>query len=166
MTSPDAAAAPGPSPALEWTRHPLAEERRSKSLALVAVLAGLTVAVAVSFGHVLYGALTFAVLAGSVSRYLLPTRYRVDDGGVAVAHFGLTRHLPWGRFARAEARGDGVYLGAFAAPSRLEVYRGLFLPRPARSPGATAAPADRDGLLRFARQRLGRQRLGVDSPGS
>lgn len=110
-----------------WTAHPLREEPWPKSALLVVLVAGLALGAALSFGGPGYGLLSLVVLAGSLSRYLLPTRYTLDETGVRIAHLGWTRQRSWGQFCRVDIHPDGVFLSPFVRPTRLDSFRGCFL---------------------------------------
>lgn len=68
-----------------------------------------------------------AALSLSVSRYLLPTAYRLDGVGARVDHPLRGRTLPWGQVRRVDVHADGLFLSPFPRPSRLDSFRGAFL---------------------------------------
>ncbi len=94
---------------------------------LTGTLIGLSILVWISFGHVGYGFLSLAVLAGSLSRYFVPTRYKFDKQGVETSHLGSRRRLSWDEVRRVRIVEDGVFLSPFKTPSRLDAFRGTFL---------------------------------------
>jgi hypothetical protein len=110
-----------------WTVHPLAEEPWTRTAALVLAVAGTSAAAAVGFEGLGYGMVSLGVLSASLSRYWLPTRYRLDDQGAWVVHLGLRRHWPWASIRRVEILRHGVFLSPFARPSRLDSFRGCYL---------------------------------------
>ena len=112
---------------LQWRVHPLVQEPRLKSALLCLALAAFPAMATVSFGGALYGFISFAVLAGAVSRYLFPTRYRLDRSGVETEHLWRHRRRPWTEFCRARVRGDGLFLSPFERPHRLDSFRGEFI---------------------------------------
>ena len=111
-----------------WVCHPLVEEPWPKSAALAAAILAFSALAAVAFEGLLYGAIALAVLSGSMSRFLLPTSYELGSAGIAVNHLFRRRLRPWEEMRRIEVRKDGVFLSPFARPSRLDSFRGLFLP--------------------------------------
>ena len=111
-----------------WVCHPLVEEPWPKSAALVAAILAFSALAAVAFEGLLYGAIALAVLSGSMSRFLLPTSYEIGAAGIAVSHLFRRRLRTWEEIRRVEVRDDGLFLSPFARPSRLDSYRGLFLP--------------------------------------
>ena len=111
---------------LSWRSHPVVDDYpRSALLALL--LAALCVAIGASFGGVGYGALAAAVLAGSLARYFLPTRYELNESGVVVRFLGQARRIPWAAVRRATVHRVGVFLSPFERPSRLDSFRGTLL---------------------------------------
>ena len=112
---------------LSWRVHPLRQESRLKSGLLVLTIGGVAVIAGVSFGEALYGVLSLALLAVSLSRYLLPTAFRLDPSGARVDHALRGRTLSWSQVRRVDAHADGLFLSPFARPSRLDAFRGAFL---------------------------------------
>ena len=112
---------------MHWQTHPLFDEPPAKSIALCLSRAGFTVAVAISFEGVVYGLVTLLVLSLSMSRYLLPTHYALDEEGLEVAHLLRSQRHTWSTFRRADRQRDGLFLSPFAASSRLDPFRGCFL---------------------------------------
>jgi len=111
---------------LSWVVHPLSQEPAVKSAALVAAIAGFSLLAASTLEGAVYGLVSLVVLSLSMARYFLPTRYTVDEEGVAwrllVGH-----RRPWQEFARVEERADGLLLSPFVRPTRLDTYRGVHL---------------------------------------
>lgn len=118
---------PGPA-RCSWVCHPLVEEPWPKSAALVGAILAFSALAAVAFEGLLYGAIALAVLSGSMSRFFLPTSYEIGGAGIAVSHLFRRRLRTWEEIRRVEVRKDGLFLSPFARPSRLDNFRGLFLP--------------------------------------
>jgi len=116
----------GSSQPLSWVVHPLRQEPPLKTAALVAAIAGVSALAALSLEGVVYGLVSAVVLALSMARYFLPTRYTADGAGVSLGLF-TPRQRPWQSFARVEQRPDGLFLSPFARPTRLDSYRGVYL---------------------------------------
>lgn len=114
--------------AMEWTCHPMRSESRLRTLSLCGLLAACCTAAWIGLGGFAYGLLALLVLAGSVSRYLLPTRYALDEGSLYRTHLLRTRAWPWSAFRRVDRHGDGLFLSPFGSSSRLDSFRGVFLP--------------------------------------
>ena len=111
-----------------WVCHPLVEEPWPRSAALVAAILAFSALAAAAFEGLLYGAIALAVLSGSMSRFLLPTSYEIGGSGIAVSHLLRRRLRAWEEIRRVEVREDGLFLSPFPRPSRLDSFRGLFLP--------------------------------------
>lgn len=118
----------GPGACLAWTVHPLGQQPRAKSAGLVFVVIALAATAAYSFDGGAYGLLALVVLVASLSRYWLPTHYRLDAAGVEVEHLGWRRARRWQEFRRVDLQRNGVFVSPFARPCRLDAFRGCFLP--------------------------------------
>lgn len=114
--------------ALSWVTHPLVEEPWPKSTILIVLILACTTAVAVSFEGTIYAIIAGVVLSASVSRFLLPTRYEVNNVGIVIKHAIWHRTRTWDQVQRIDVHKDGLFLSPFASPSRLDSYRGFFLP--------------------------------------
>ena len=123
---PSTAPTPGRQDPLDWTAHPLRDEPAWKSAALGAAVVGFSGLAAASLGGAVYGLISLVVLAASTARYLLPTRYVLDDREAAWRQ--LTWHRrSWSAFRRVDRHADGIFLSPFRRPSRLDPFRGVFL---------------------------------------
>jgi len=111
---------------LSWRSHPIADDY-PRSLLLVAAAGAICAGVSASFGRIGYGLIAAALLGVSLSRYLLPTRYELGQGGVTVRFLGQTHQVAWGEVKRVEVHRGGVFLSPFERPSRLDAFRGTFL---------------------------------------
>ena len=130
---------------LAWTVHPLRVEPAWKSAALVALIAGFSTLAAASLGGAVYGLISLLALAGATARYLLPTRYVLDEREAAWRQL-TWRRRSWSAFRRVDRHADGVFLSPFRRPSRLDSFRGVFLPF---GPGV-----DADAVVALARARV------------
>ena len=111
-----------------WEVHPLRQEKASKSLSLIVIVATVSWATAYSFGHFGYGLLSLCVLVLSMAHYFFPSRYKLDEIGVSRDILGRQTRRVWTDFRRVDARSNGLFLSPFARPSRLDSFRGFFLP--------------------------------------
>ena len=111
-----------------WEVHPLRQEKASKSLSLIVIVATVSWSTAYSFGHFGYGLLSLCFLVSSLAHYFFPSRYRLDEAGVSRDLLGRQTRRAWTDFRRVDARSNGLFLSPFARPSRLDAFRGLFLP--------------------------------------
>jgi hypothetical protein len=116
--------APAP---LSWKAHPLIDESRSRSTLLCALIAGCSLAAGLSFEGLAYGLIALVVLLLSLSRYLLPTRYSLDEKGVEISHLGRRQACPWTQLRRLDIHENGIFLSPFTRASRLDSFRGYFL---------------------------------------
>ena len=112
---------------MTWRSHPWAEEPPAKRAALIAAILGGSAIAGIGIGAVWAGLVSAGFLLLSVSRYLLPTTYVVNSEGIRVRFLGMNRDFSWARFRRAALRPEGVFLGTFASPRRLDVWRGCYL---------------------------------------
>lgn len=97
----------------EWTAHPLREQPWKAALAVVLVLfCGILVGVIVAdpvFGPLAAGgALLFLFVA--LNRFFLPSKYRMDEHGVAVRYPLRSRALRWGEIRRFAHDSQGGYV--------------------------------------------------------
>ena len=111
-----------------WEVHPLRQEKASKSLSLIVIVATVSWSTAYSFGHFGYGLLSLCVLVLSMAHYFFPSRYKLDEIGVSRDILGRQTRRVWTDFRRVDARSNGLFLSPFARPSRLDSFRGFFLP--------------------------------------
>jgi hypothetical protein len=111
-----------------WEVHPLRQEKASKSLSLIVIVATVSWSTAYSFGHFGYGLLSLCVLVLSMAHYFFPSRYKLDEIGVSRDILGRQTRRMWTEFRRVDTRSNGLFLSPFARPSRLDSFRGFFLP--------------------------------------
>lgn len=112
---------------LSWTSHPLLDNPRWKSAALIGVIVGFSSVVYYSLESLAYALTACTVLVAAMSRYFLPIHYCLTEREVAVTHAGVTRRMSWDCFQNLYVHPDGVFLSPFVRPSRLEAFRGCFL---------------------------------------
>jgi hypothetical protein len=114
-----------PKSKIRWTSWPLRDEPRRKTALLFGFVL-LTVAISTLTGLV-YGVLAVVLLFIALGPYLLPSRIEVSETGVKKFFFLFNRNRPWSVYKRFVAQKDGVFLGTFPHPSRLDSFRGDFL---------------------------------------
>ena len=112
---------------LQWSVHPLVEETRFKSASLCLALVAFPLLTAHSFGGVVYGVISLVTLIAAMSRYLFPTRYRLDGSGVETEHLLWKKRRTWSDFGRTRIRRDGLFLSPFERPHHLDSFRGEFI---------------------------------------
>ena len=130
---------------LDWTAHPLRDEPAWKSAALGALIVGFSALAAASLDGAVYGLISLVALAAATLRYLLPTRYLLDDQEASWRQL-TWRRRSWSTFRRVDRHADGIFLSPFRRPSRLDSFRGVFL---RFGPGV-----DADEVVALARDRV------------
>lgn len=114
---------------LEWEDHPA---RRRPFVATFVVLLCTLLAVvasrALSQEHAWTSGLFLVLLLGSVSGFLLPTRYIVDDDALRVKHLFTTRTRPWKDVRRIEVGKLSVLVATMRIASRLDRFRAIIVP--------------------------------------
>jgi hypothetical protein len=143
----------GPPPCpLEWSVSPW-RERPAVALAAVVVAAGLwLVVLRLLPGERATATVLGLVLLVSLAPGMAPTHCRVDGDGAARRVLFTWERRRWGDIRRARLARSGLFVSPLERPGRLDGFRGLFLPLPARpATGATLREAlrrelDRHGL--------------------
>lgn len=114
-------------PVIAWRTHPLVEEPARRTILLAGAILGFGVVAGMTLVSPVLGGVSVVVLTVSVSRYWAPTQVQLDAAGVHIRHLGRVRNRPWSDFGRLSMHGDGIFLGPFRRPSRLDAFRGVFL---------------------------------------
>lgn len=83
---------------------------------------------AIFMEHLFFGVLAFIVLTVGLGSYFLPTTYGVNSKGVVREIIGNKWAKPWTYFRRVVFFDDGVLLSPLPNASRLDKFRGWFLP--------------------------------------
>ena len=81
--------------------------------------------------------------------YFLPTRYEISESGVVKRFPLFNRSRPWEVYKRYVAMKDGIFLGTFDKPSRLDSFRGDFV--------RFAGRIDREAVLDMVRTHVTRE---------
>jgi len=68
------------------------------------------------------------LLLGSLSSFYLPTTYIIDNKGAGSKRLLHKRKVEWERVRSISDEENGVFLSPFPIKSRLENFRGIFLP--------------------------------------
>jgi hypothetical protein len=136
----------------EWTISPWREDPARATFAVIAALLLWLLAAWLLPGErflsTFMGVAVLVVLAPGMT----PTQCRVDDNGVGRRVLFAWDRRAWLQIRRARVSDAGLFVSPFARRSRLDRFRGLFLPVPRRA--ADSAP-----LLEALRQELGRHGL-------
>ena len=129
----------------EYQSLPLRDDY-PRSVALVAIVSAVSVAIGVSFSDPRWAAFAALCLGISLARYFLPTSYRLDEAGVRARFLGREVARPWAEVRGLYPHRDGVHLSPFVKPSALDPFRGIFV----RFAG------NRDEVLRFCERHVRR----------
>jgi len=138
---------------VEWRAHPARRRLGTAALAVaVAVLAAVLAGAALGSG-VRWLKWVFALLLlSSISRFLLPTTFVLDDDGIAVRHLGTTRKRRWDEIRRIELGARAALLSPFDAPRALDRFRAILVDLDGAPPEARAAlERARDAITARAR---------------
>ncbi len=129
---------------IEWTAHP-ARRRPQDVMLAVCVIALTAWAVLVGLGSPWLAAVAAVMLVVAIAPFLVPTRYRLDDAGIAERRLFVTRARRWSELRRADIGRTAALVSPYAQPRWLDRYRGLVV----RFDGA-----DRDAVVRVLRERM------------
>lgn len=113
-----------PQIALTWSAHPARERAAATAIALGAV-AALAVAAGVLGGGVGWGLLAAAFLVLALNRFLLPSRFEIDDEGITARYPLRRQRARWTELRRVVHDRHGAFLSRRARPSRLDAFAGL-----------------------------------------
>ena len=111
---------------VEWVSWPLRDEPPAKTILLL-VLIGITVGLSWLIMNLSGGILAAILLFILLGPYFLPTRYKVTENCVESRFPLFNRSRPWSEYKRYAIGKDGIFLGTFPRPSRLDSFRGEFL---------------------------------------
>lgn len=129
---------------LRWTAHPA--KRRPRDVALVAMVVLFSAyGVLVWTRSAFLAALATVILLISVSAFLVPTHYALDDEGVHERRLGRRRFRAWSELRRVQVGKGAALVSPFARAHWLERYRGMLL---------YLDGADRDAVIAALRQRI------------
>lgn len=138
--------------AVEWTTNPWREAPvRAASAAIGGLLLWLLAAWLLPGERLLATLMGVAVLV-VLAPGMAPTRCRVDEDGVARRVLFAWERRAWPAILRARVGVHGLFVSPFAQRSRLDRFRGLFLPVPRRAAGSAS-------LLEALRREVGRRGL-------
>jgi len=142
----------GSAAAVEWTVSPWREDpARAVFAVIAALLLWLLAAWLLAEERLLSTLMGLAVLL-VLAPGMTPTQCRVDGDGVARRVLFAWDRRAWPEIRRARVGVAGLFVSPFARRSRLDRFRGLFLPVPRRETGT--AP-----LLEALRQEVARHGL-------
>jgi hypothetical protein len=116
-----------PPEGMEWTVHLAAAQPRRTAGAVLAC--GLAVALALlASGSLLFALAVGISLFGSLADFFLPVRYRLTEKGAEARHLWPFASIEWKQVRRRMLSKEGLKLCPLSRKSRLDAYRGVFLP--------------------------------------
>jgi hypothetical protein len=98
----------------------------------IGVLAGQTIGLA--WASWLFA----AILLGSISSFLLPTTYELDEAGITVRHALTARRRLRKQIRRVDIGSEAALLSPYRTPRRLDRFRALLVPLRGAPPEALA----------------------------
>lgn len=110
-----------------WSVHPMKEEPR-KALIFWPVTLITIWAVYWNTNSMLWTVLTILVLAISLPSYYLQSTYKIDSEGIHLRRWFYVRRFEWSRLKSIAVEKYGVFCSPFPVKSRLENYRGIYIP--------------------------------------
>ncbi len=113
-------------PVLEWITHPV-KRKPWTAVAVTVFILAVSFVVLVATESKWFGFFSLVVLFASVSKFYLPTRFRLTVNDVTIKSTTQTMKKPWSMFRSFYVDKNGVLLSPFTQPSRLENFRGLYL---------------------------------------
>ena len=138
--------------AVEWTISPWREDPARATFVVIAALLLWLLAAWLLPGERLLSTLMGLAVLVVLAPGMTPTQCRVDDNGVARRVLFAWDRRAWREIRRAGVSVGGLFVSPFTRRSRLDRFRGLFLPVPRRVAGAAQ-------LLDTLRQELARHGL-------
>ena len=111
---------------LEWTCHPV-KRRPIVSVAVTSFLIVLVVLIYSVTGSPAFALLAMVIMLASLAKFYFPTAYRLSDKRIMIKTTTQTLYKNWSVYRSCYPDKKGILLSPFAAPSRLENFRGLFI---------------------------------------
>ena len=110
-----------------WIVHPAAERPwLAVGVSLFVVAIGIVSAFYIE--NIFIGFLAILLFTFGLRSFYFSTTYGVNDDGVIQRTLGQKWGKPWSFFRRYVCVENGVFLSPFVKPSRLDNFRGWFLP--------------------------------------
>lgn len=111
---------------LAWTCHPV---KRSpwKSAAVSCLILFFAILVWIGTESRFFTSLSIVILFLSLSKFYLPTGYKLTEKKIYVKTLTQTLAKEWKLYRSWYPDKNGILLSTFAQPSRLENFRGLYL---------------------------------------
>lgn len=104
------------------TRRPLI----TFAVTVFVVVCGMAVYMATEQSQI-FTVLTIVILYASLSKFYFPTRYIMNEHGIAVKTLTQKIEKPWSMYRSYYPDKNGVLISPFVEPTRIENFRGLFI---------------------------------------
>lgn len=111
---------------LAWTCHPVTRSPW-KSVAVSCLIFFFAILVWIGTESVFFTSLSLVILFLSLSKFYLPTGYKLTEKRIYVKTLTQTLVKEWKLYRSCYPDKNGILLSTFAQPSRLENFRGLYL---------------------------------------
>lgn len=111
---------------LEWQVH-LAKRSPQKLAIVLFMLFFAPMLGLVLMRHWLFALLGFWMMFTATTEFLLPIRYRMDEGEIRQRALLTLKVMRWEQVKRAVWTKNGVLLSPLTRPSRLDAFRGIYL---------------------------------------
>lgn len=111
----------------KWTAYPM-RETPGRAVIFWLVVVFTVLMVYWNLESILLTVVAALLLLGALSSFYLPTTYLLDKEGAALKRYFYQRRLEWRRVRSISDERDGVFLSPFPVKSRLENFRGIYLP--------------------------------------
>jgi hypothetical protein len=140
---------------LEWVSHPF-KRSLSKSVGVSAVILMFAILVWIGTDSVFFTSLSLVVLVMALSKFFLPTGYKLTEQKIHVKSLTHTMVKEWKVYRSYYPDKNGILLSTFAGPSRLENFRGLYL----------LFEGNRDQVVAYVKARLTPAESGLTERGT
>ncbi len=111
---------------LTWTCHPV-KRNPWKSAAVSGLILFFAILVWIGTESRFFTSLSLVILFLSLSKFYLPTGYKLTEKRIYVKTLTQTLKKEWKMYRSCYPDKNGILLSTFAGPSRLENFRGLYL---------------------------------------
>ena len=113
----------------EWSVHPIVDFPRRRVVFLASVSATL-VFVWIGFQEIFWVIFSLLFLLSALNSFILPTRYRLSETELEIFRIVQVKQRLLADIRRLDCEANGFFLSPLRRKSRLENYRGVFLPYP------------------------------------
>jgi len=111
---------------LQWQVWP-ARQRPQAAAGAIALILGVSWYGYIGFGHIIYSIIALVVLTGSLTSFLFPSTYTINDEGIRLRGVLLFKTKRWDELACYLRGDDFIAVSTTAEPSHRSISRGLIL---------------------------------------